>query len=111
VKKVGSPPLVSVFAPGRFENAPDLVVRSGTTYRVITDQLGSVRLVVDLNGNIQQRIDYDEYGNATVVTDTTGNVGNPPYILFQPFGFAGGTYDTVQLGWATVVHARLRVIL
>jgi RHS repeat-associated protein len=41
--------------------------------------------VVDVaTGVVVQRIDYDEFGN--IVTDT-----NPG---FQPFGFAGGIYDT-----------------
>ena len=54
------------------------------TYRIISDHLGSVRLVVNAtDGSIAQRIDYDEYG--IVVVDT-----NPG---FQPFGFAGGLYD------------------
>ncbi|MCZ7591316.1 MAG: polymorphic toxin type 33 domain-containing protein [Kiritimatiellae bacterium] len=65
-------------------NVPDYMVRSGTTYRIITDHLGSVRLVVDAQtGAIAQRMDYDEWGN--VLEDT-----NPG---FQPFGFAGGLYD------------------
>ncbi len=55
-----------------------------TTYRVITDHLGSVRLVINVtDGNIAQRIDYDTWGR--VIHDS-----NPG---FQPFGFAGGLYD------------------
>ncbi len=54
------------------------------TYSLLTDQLGSVRLVVKVSsGNIVQRMDYDEWGNVTL--DTNPN--------FQPFGFAGGLYD------------------
>ncbi|MCZ7591309.1 MAG: RHS repeat-associated core domain-containing protein [Kiritimatiellae bacterium] len=65
-------------------NVPDYMVRSGTTYRIITDHLGSVRLVVDAQtGAVAQQMDYDEWGN--VLQDT-----NPG---FQPFGFAGGLYD------------------
>ena len=53
-------------------------------YRIVSDHLGSVRLVVDsATGAIAQRIDYDEFGN--IVADT-----NPE---FQPFAFAGGIYD------------------
>jgi RHS repeat-associated protein len=60
------------------------MVRGGTTYRLISDHLGSVRLVVDASdGTVLQRMDYDEFGN--VLQDT-----NPG---FQPFGFAGGIYD------------------
>jgi RHS repeat-associated protein len=54
------------------------------TYRIISDNLGSVRLVVNTaDGSITQRIDYDEFGNITGDT-------NPG---FQPFAFAGGLYD------------------
>ena len=73
---------------GRFVYAgrqfPDYVVRDGRPYRVITDYLGSVRLVVDVqSGQIVQRIDYDAYGRITL----NSNPG------FQPFGFAGGLFD------------------
>ena len=60
------------------------LVKGGSTYRLVTDQLGSVRLVVDVaTGAIAQRIEYDAWGK--VLIDT-----NPG---FQPFGFAGGLYD------------------
>jgi len=66
------------------DNIPDYIITENTTYRLITDDLGSVRLVVDIaNGDIVQRLDYDVWGN--VLVDT-----NPG---FQPFGFAGGLYD------------------
>jgi RHS repeat-associated protein len=63
---------------------PDYMVRQGTTYRIVRDQLGSVRLVVDAqSGAIAQEITYGPFGE--VLSDT-----NPG---FQPFGFAGGLYD------------------
>ena len=65
-------------------NVPDYTVRSGNTYRILTDHLGSPRIIVDTsNGQVAQEMDYDEYGN--VVRDTAPG--------FQPFGFAGGLYD------------------
>jgi RHS repeat-associated protein len=80
----GSGSVVSRFIYGTRHNVPDYMVRSGTVYRIISDDVGSVRLVIDtVNGNVVQRIDYDEFGN--VVLDT-----NPS---FQPFGFAGGIED------------------
>jgi RHS repeat-associated protein len=61
------------------------MVKGGVTYRILSDQVGSVRLVVNAaTGAIAQRIDYDEWGNATYVS------GAPD---FQPFGFAGGLTD------------------
>jgi len=80
----GSGAVVARFVYGTKPNVPDYVVKGGVTYRYVTDQLGSVRLVVDAaTGTIAQRIDYDEYG--VVIQDT-----NPS---FQPFGFAGGITD------------------
>ena len=68
--------LISVF-DGTF------MVRDGKTYRIITDHVGSPRLVVDSTGEVVQQLTYDEWGNVTEDT-------NPG---FQPFGFAGGLYD------------------
>ncbi|MCC6557835.1 MAG: RHS repeat-associated core domain-containing protein, partial [Polyangiaceae bacterium] len=65
-------------------NVPDLMIKGGATYRIITDRLGSVRLVIDAaTGAVAQRLDYDEFGR--VLLDTSPG--------FQPFGFAGGLYD------------------
>jgi RHS repeat-associated protein len=65
-------------------NVPDLIIRGETTFRIVTDHLGSPRFVVNTSsGDIVQAVTYDEFGN--VLTDT-----NPG---FQPFGFAGGLYD------------------
>jgi RHS repeat-associated protein len=74
----------SRFVYATMANVPDYMVRSGQTYRIITDHLGSVRLVVNTDsGAIAQQIDYDEWGN--VLLDTSPG--------FQPFGYAGGLYD------------------
>jgi len=60
------------------------MIKNGTEYRIISDHLGSVRLVINTDtGAIAQRMDYGPFGQVT--TDT-----NPG---FQPFGFAGGLYD------------------
>jgi RHS repeat-associated protein len=89
----GSAPLAELSATGgvrtRFvyatrTNVPDYLVRDGHTYRVLTDQLGSPRVVVDADtGAVAQELDFDEFGRVT--RDT-----NPG---FQPFGYAGGLYD------------------
>ena len=80
----GAGTLVSRFAYGTKANVPDYVVQGGMTYRIISDHLGSVRLVVNAStGAIAQRIDYAEFGN--VLNDTSPG--------FQPFAFAGGLYD------------------
>lgn len=80
----GNNQIVNRFVYGSRSNVPDYLIKGGQTYRIVIDQLGSVRLVIDSQtGAIAQRIDYDEYGIVTLDT-------NPG---FQPFGFAGGLYD------------------
>lgn len=80
----GTGNVVSRFVFGARDNVPDYMITGGATYRLISDQVGSVRLVVDVaTGAVAQRLDYDEFGR--VLLDT-----NPG---FQPFGFAGGLYD------------------
>ncbi len=81
----GSNNLVSRFVYADGVNVPAYMVKAGVTYRIVTDHLGSPRLVIDATtGTVTQRLDYDEFGR--VILDT-----NPG---FQPFGFAGGLYDT-----------------
>jgi RHS repeat-associated protein len=80
----GAGNVVSRFVYGGKANVPEYVVKNGTEYRLITDQLGSVRLVVNAaDGSLAQRLDYDEFGRVL-------NDSNPG---FQPFGYAGGLYD------------------
>ncbi len=76
--------IVSRFIYGSQGLVPDYMIKEGVTYRIISDHLGSPRLVVDTTtGMAVQRMDYDEFGNVT--NDTNSG--------FQPFGFAGGIYD------------------
>lgn len=44
----GSGNLLSTFVYGSNPNVPDYMVRGGKTYRILTDQVGSVRMVVDV---------------------------------------------------------------
>ena len=70
--------IVALFAPG-------YIKKNDSTYAVITDHLGSVKLVVNAaTGVIVQRIEYDEYGNVTFVLNENE---------FFDFAFAGGMYD------------------
>jgi len=72
------------FGYGTKANVPDLMVMDGSRYRILSDHLGSVRMVVSEDGStIVARMDYDEYGRPAA-GNTTGVV---------PFGFAGGLYD------------------
>ncbi|WP_242344342.1 RHS repeat-associated core domain-containing protein [Anaeromyxobacter terrae] len=72
------------FVYGTGVNVPEYMQTVDATYRILTDHLGSPRLVVNTsNGAVAQRLDYDEWGHVTYDS-------NPG---FQPFGFAGGLYD------------------
>jgi RHS repeat-associated protein len=80
----GNGNIVSRFVYGTKDNVPDYMIKNGETYRIISDNLGSPRMVVDVStGQIIQQMTYDEFGNVTQDT-------NPG---FQPFGYAGGLYD------------------
>jgi RHS repeat-associated protein len=90
VAEIDGSGIVTQFVYGSKPNVPDYMIKTGVTYRILSDHLGSVRLAVDvstpgltLGQRIAQRLDYDEFGN--VLADTS--------VAFQPFGFAGGIYD------------------
>lgn len=80
----GNGTLISRFVYASGVNVPAYMLKGATTYRIITDHVGSPRLVVNAaTGAVAQQMDYDEFGNVT--NDTSPG--------FQPFGFAGGLYD------------------
>ena len=59
----GAGNVVSRFVYATERNVPDYMVKGGVTYRIVTDHLGSPRLVVDAaTGQVAQRMDYDEFG-------------------------------------------------
>ena len=61
-----------------------VTIKSGTSYRVVSDHLGTPRLLVNsTSGTVAQRLDLDEWGQ--VAADTSPG--------FQVFGLAGGIYD------------------
>ena len=61
-----------------------LAEKDGRTYRVITDPVGSPRLVIDsTSGAVAEALEYDPWGRITA--DTAPG--------FIPFGFAGGLVD------------------
>lgn len=72
------------FIYGSKIHVPDYILMNGERYRIITDHLGSVRLVIRLtDGAIVQSMVHDEFGRVEKVSSPG----------FQPFGFAGGLYD------------------
>ena len=77
--------VVARFVYGTRDNVPDYMIKDGITYRIISDHLGSPRLIVDTStGDVVKRMDYDEFGKLILETNFT---------FQQPFGFAGGVYD------------------
>lgn len=76
--------VISRFVYLKSSNIPIYMIRGGITYRFLTDQIGSPRLIVNAaTGSVVQRIEYDAFGN--VIVDSSPG--------FQPFGFAGGLFD------------------
>lgn len=62
-------------------------MRGGNTYRVIADQLGSPRLVINVadTSDVPFNATYTAFGVPTFASGTI--------VDFMPFGFAGGLYD------------------
>jgi RHS repeat-associated protein len=80
----GSSDLTECFIYGADNVAPSYMITPGGTYRILSEQSGSVRLVVNIaDGTIAQQLSYDEFGR----TLSDSNPG------FQPVGFDGGLYD------------------
>jgi len=65
-------------------HAPTSFTENGETYYLLTDHLGSPRMITDSFGQVVKAIEYDAYGN--VIHDSTPNIT-------IPFGFAGGLKD------------------
>ncbi|WPB72979.1 kelch repeat-containing protein [Archangium violaceum] len=80
----GENQMVSRFVYATQSHSPDYMEKDGVTYRILSDERGSPRLVVNTSdGSVAQFLEYDVWGN--VLYDS-----NPG---FQPFGFAGGLYE------------------
>ena len=80
----GSGNLVAQYTYGSKGNVPDVRTDGTGTYRILSDYLGSPRLVVNVaDGTVVERMDFDEWGN--VIADAAPAT--------TPFGFAGGLYD------------------
>ena len=76
--------VVATFVYGTRPNVPDLMLKGGVTYRIVSNALGSPVEVVNVStGVIAEQVSYDVWGNIT----SDSNPG------LQPFGFAGGLYD------------------
>jgi len=80
----GTGTVISRFVYGTWAHVPDLMIRGGVTWRIVTDHRGSVRMVVNAQtGAVDQRLSYSPFGE--VWSDSAPG--------FQPFGFGGGMAD------------------
>jgi RHS repeat-associated protein len=80
----GAGNVVSRFYYATNAKVPSYLVKGGVTYRVITNDIGTPKLVVNVaTGAVAEAKELDEFGNT--ISDTAAD--------FQPFGFAGGMYD------------------
>ena len=80
----GAGNLVAQYTYGTKPNVPDLKTDDTGSYRILSDHLGSPRLVVNTaNGTVIERMDFDEWGNVTADASPATT----------PFGFAGGLYE------------------
>lgn len=76
--------LQKTFVYASKRHVPDYYIdASNNKFKIVTDYLGSVRLVVSTSGVVSEIMEHDEFGR--VLQDT-----NPGLV---PFGFAGGLYD------------------
>ncbi|MCC6996412.1 MAG: hypothetical protein IT370_17510 [Deltaproteobacteria bacterium] len=74
----------ATFVYAHAAGAPDLMLVGPSSYRLVKDNTGSVRMVLDVaSGVVAQRIEYDAWGQ--VVLDTSPG--------FQPFGYTGALVD------------------
>jgi RHS repeat-associated protein len=93
--------VTSIFVYGTRANVPDYMYQpaSGLTYRIISDWVGSVRLVINATpgssnvGQVMQQLDYDEFGNVLATSVDNSCAATVQCFPFQPFGFAGGLQD------------------
>jgi len=91
--------LISEFVYGSKNNVPDYVRRGGATYRVISDQLGSPRYVVNVDNatDVPFSATYTSFGQVT----GTG-------LDWMPFGFAGGQFDSdTTVTWSGLARETL----
>jgi len=89
----GSNQVVSRFVYADKPNLPAYLIKNGISYRILSDHLGSPRLVVNADtGDILQRLDYDEWGRVTLDT-------NPG---FRPSGLPGGSMTAIPSSCVSV---------
>jgi len=90
----GAGNVVSEFVYGSRAHVPDYMIQGGAMYRIVSDHLGSLRLVVRTSdGCVMQKMVHDEWGKVLLdqVCGEACCMGSG--FVRVPFGFAGGLYD------------------
>ena len=83
--------IVKRFVYAEKVNVPSYVVTGGTTYRIISNHVGTPLLLVDVaSGEVVEDVDFDEFG---VPLNAGTQAGAAAGSKIAPFGFAGGLYD------------------
>ncbi len=76
--------VIARYVYGTKINVPDYVIKGDTTLAVITDHLGSIRMLVNsTTGEVVQRNDYNEFGNTVLTLGSN----------YLALNYAGGLYD------------------
>lgn len=84
--------IVKQFVYGTKLNIPDYFVMNGKEFRIVSDQVGTPKLIIELEtGKIIQRYEFDEFG---VLKDNDDYNSIRQSKILLPFGFAGGLLDT-----------------
>jgi RHS repeat-associated protein len=79
----GSGSLAARYTHGDRLDQPLSMERNGSEYYFHTDQLGSIRLVTDASGTVQNTYDYDAFGNFTEHVEAVAS----------PYGFTAREFD------------------
>ena len=83
----GAGNIVKQFIYGEKANIPDFMIMGTETYQIVSDQVGTPRLVINASsGVVKQVLNFDEFG---VPQGEDGEDGEE----LLPFGFAGGLWD------------------
>ncbi|MGH8488941.1 MAG: hypothetical protein ACREXS_08795 [Gammaproteobacteria bacterium] len=91
----GANHIVSRFVYADKANVPAYLIKNGISYRILSDHLGSPRLVVNTADDIiVQRMDYDEWGPSTPTPASSPSA--------SPAGSTTATRSSCALGRVTM---------
>ncbi|MBC7429940.1 MAG: hypothetical protein H7336_15105, partial [Bacteriovorax sp.] len=87
----GNGKILKRFVYGSKPNIPDYMIINGKEYKIISDQVGTPKSVLDVySGKVIQDFEFDEFG---ILKDNDEYNDEREAKILLPFGFAGGLYD------------------